>query len=144
MLISIVSSTVGCTNKEIDDVVPDDIVIVVDDQTGSVLSYEDTMEYIESNITSLIDASAPIKPANGQRFADGYGFTSPEWVYVDFEDGHYLYRVLLQCMQRNDAPYCVARALFEKGQIRKVIQWEDSQKNKPIVFKWAKWYDWVR
>lgn len=114
MIISAVSSIVGCTNKVIDDTPPDDIVIVVDNQTGSVLSYEDTMEYIDNNITSLIDASAPIKPANGQRFADGYGFTSPEWVYVDFEDGHYMYRVLLQCMKRNEAPYCIAKALFEK------------------------------
>lgn len=122
MIISTVSSIVGCTNKVIDDTPSDDIVIVVDNQTGSVLSYEDTMEYIEGSITSLINASAPIKPANGQRFADGYGFTSPEWVYVDFEDGHYLYRVLLQCMERNEAPYCIARALFEKGQTRKVIQ----------------------
>lgn len=144
MIISLISSIVGCANKTIEPMPTTGDVILIDDQASALLSYEDTMEYIDNNITSLIDASAPMKAANGQRFADGYGFTSPERVYVDFEDGHYLYRALLQCVERNKAPYCTVKALFEKKQDRAVVQWEDSQKNKPIVFKWAKWYDRVR
>jgi hypothetical protein len=50
------------------------------------LSYQDIIDYIDKNITEIINTYSKIKPANGKWFVDGYGFTSINNVYVDYED----------------------------------------------------------
>jgi hypothetical protein len=109
------------------------------------ISYQKIIEYINSNITTIINKSFSKKSANGNWFADGYGFTSLNYVYVDFEDGHVLYRALLECnIDQNNVNSCKILAIFENQKQWIVVQGEDTQKNNPIVYKWAKDYEWKR
>ena len=108
-------------------------------QLTSNTLYLDAIKYIDSNITTIINASFSRTSANGHWFVDGYGFTSLKDVYVDFEDGHYLYRALLKCdIVENKLNSCKALAIFEKQKQWVVIEGEDTQKNNPIIYKWAK------
>jgi len=77
-------------------------------------SYENTMEFVNGNITEIIKSYSSKKPTNGQWFADGFGFTSLNHVYVDFEDGHYLFRALLNCTSIENKITCTPLAVFEK------------------------------
>ena len=108
------------------------------------LSYEVIKSYIDSNITDIITWYSTFKPANGKWFADGYGFTSMNDVYVDYEDWHSLYRGLLHCDNPGNILTCTPVAIFEKNEAWIVIQWEDTQKNNPILYQSAKDYTWTR
>lgn len=108
------------------------------------LSYQDIINYLNYNITDIITKYSDIKPANWQWFADWFWFTSINYVYVDYEDGHYLYRALLKCDNPNNILSCNPQAIFEDQKWWVVIQWEDSQKDNDIIYKWAVDYEWKR
>ncbi len=108
------------------------------------LTYKNVINYIELNITEIINDFSEKKPANSKWFADWYGFTSNSDVYVDFEDGHFLYRALLKCNNEQNIISCNAIAIFEKDKDWKVIQWVDTVKDDAIIYKWAKDYEWKR
>lgn len=109
------------------------------------LSYQDIINYLNYNITDILTKYSEIKPENWQWFADWFGFTSINNVYVDYEDWHYLYRALLECDNKNNIILCNPLAIFEKQKSWWiVIQWEDTQKNNEIIYKWAKDYEWER
>lgn len=112
--------------------------------TGST-SYQNLIDYISSNITEIIGAYSAKKATNGKWFADGFGFTSARHVYVDFEDGHFLFRTLLECDSRDSIITCTPLAILEQ-QEREWIATEgtDSQKDYPIIHTWAKDYEWQR
>lgn len=108
-------------------------------------TYEETISYIDSNITKIVESgNFVVEPANGKWFADGYGFTSPNHVYVDFEDGHFLFRVLLECKGTNADLSCNPLAFFETDNGWNLMQGQDPEKDNPIVHAWAKDYDWER
>lgn len=113
-------------------------------QTGS-RDFEVTINFIDENITQIVESAdfAPA-PANGKWYADGFGFTSPNNVYVDFEDGHFLFRVLLNCTGSTPNLTCEAMAFFETDHGWILMSGQDSEKDNPIVYKWAKDYDWTR
>ena len=91
------------------------------------------------------NCSGNIKPENERWFVVGYGFTSINYIYVDFEDGHSVYRSLLKCdIENNNVTLCKSLALFEKRKNWELIQGEDTQVNNSIVYSWAKDYDWKR
>lgn len=77
-------------------------------------SYQDVIDYVSAHITEIITAYSSKKATNGKWFADGFGFTSANHVYVDFEDGHYLFRALLECKDKNTSLVCTTLAIFEK------------------------------
>lgn len=77
-------------------------------------SYQDVIDYVSAHITEIITAYSSKKPTNGKWFADGFGFTSVNHVYVDFEDGHYLFRALLECKDKDASLICTTLAIFEK------------------------------
>ena len=108
------------------------------------LTYQNVINYINLNITEIINDFSEKKPSNGKWFTDWYGFTSTSDVYVDFEDGHFLYRALLRCNNAQNTISCNALAIFEKDKNWKIVKWEDSVKNNPIIYKWAKDYEWER
>lgn len=81
--------------------------------TGSI-SYQNLIDYISSNITDIISAYSAKKATNDKWFADGFGFTSVNYVYVDFEDGHFLFRALLECNEEESVLACKTLAVFEK------------------------------
>jgi hypothetical protein len=109
------------------------------------LSYQDIINYLNYNISDIIINYSKVKPANWQWYADWFWFTSINHVYVDYEDGHYLYRALLECDNKNNILLCNPLAIFEdQERVWVVIQWEDTQKNKDIIHKWAKDYEWKR
>lgn len=89
-------------------------------QTGSTqtstnnISYQKIIDYVSANITDIINAYSSKKATNGKWFADGFSFTSINHVYVDFEDGHYLFRALLECNNGNTAFTCTTLAVSEK------------------------------
>jgi|GEM_PF-5884557 len=115
------------------------------DTSTTDVSYQDTIDYVHDNITTIINSYFSTKPANDNWFAVGYGFTSSHHVYVDFEDGHFLYRALLECnSDQNSISSCTTLAILENQKQWVVIQGEDSQKDTPIVYKWAKDYEWQR
>ncbi|HBB27246.1 TPA: hypothetical protein DCZ36_01965, partial [Candidatus Gracilibacteria bacterium] len=101
------------------------------------------IDYVSSNITEIIGAYSTKEATNGKWFADGFGFTSERHMYVDFEDGHFLFRALLEC--ESTPLTCKTLAIFEKqGAGWMVVEGKDSQKNLPIIYKWAKDYEWQR
>lgn len=108
------------------------------------LTYQNVINYIDINITEIINDFSEKKPVNGKWFVDWYGFTSTSDVYVDFEDGHFLYRALLKCNNAQNTISCSALAIFEKNKNWIVVEWEDKVKDNPIIYKWAKDYDWER
>lgn len=116
----------------------------VQTDTGST-SYQNLIDYVSSNITEIISAYSAKKATNGRWFADGFGFTSARHVYVDFEDGHFLFRTLLECDSRDSIITCTPLAILEQ-QEREWIATEgtDSQKDYPIIHTWAKDYEWQR
>ena len=77
-------------------------------------SYQNLIDYISSHITEIIGAYSTRKATNGRWFADGFGFTSANHVYVDFEDGHFLFRTLLQCDFRDSTIICTPLAILEQ------------------------------
>lgn len=105
------------------------------------VSYKDVIAFVERNITTILENTFSRQPTNGKWFASGYGFTSPNFVYVDFEDGHFLFRALLECKTATD---CSALAIFEKQGEWLIRQGKDTQKDNPIVYKWAQDYEWQR
>ncbi|MDP2090642.1 MAG: hypothetical protein Q8K30_03500 [Candidatus Gracilibacteria bacterium] len=128
-LISVI--LIGCNNQQ-------------NNETTNNITYQDIINYVEINITDIINDFSEKKPVNGKWFADGYGFTSTSDVYVDFEDGHYLYRALLKCNNEKNIISCKTGAIFEKDKNWKLIEGEDIVKNSPIIYKWAKDYEWER
>lgn len=86
------------------------------------MTYEDVIDHVDNNITDIIGVDGPVKPANGKRFADGYGFVSSRAVYVDFEDGHFLYRALLECDKVTKTVSCRTLALFYNQEGRVILQ----------------------
>ncbi len=108
-------------------------------------SYQEVIDYISQNITEILQNSSSLEATNGSWYSTGYGFTSINDVYVDFEDGHYMHRALLACTET-----CEIGAVFEKKHESKdtweweVIEGEDTQKENPIVHKWAMDYEWER
>lgn len=116
---------------------------IIPSKITSDLSYQDIIDYIDKNITEIINTYSTIKPTNWKWFTDGYGFTSINNVYVDYEDWHYLYRALLEC-NKNNTIKCKALAIFENKKGWVVVQWDDTQKDNSIIYKWAKDYDWKR
>lgn len=124
------------SNKVDFTIIPSEIIID--------LSYQDIIDYIDKNITEIINNYSKIKPTNWKWFADWYGFTSINNVYVDYEDWHYLYRALLEC-NKNNTISCKTLAIFEKQKSWWiVIQWKDTQKDNSITYEWAKDYNWER
>ncbi|MDD5376828.1 MAG: hypothetical protein PHH16_01800 [Candidatus Gracilibacteria bacterium] len=108
-------------------------------------SYQDVIDYVSAHITEIITAYSSKKATNGKWFADGFGFTSANHVYVDFEDGHYLFRALLECKDKNTSLVCTTLAIFEKQKQGWVVsEGKDTQKDNPIVHTWAKDYKWER
>lgn len=117
---------------------------IIDSKIINVLSYQYIIDYVDKNITEIINTYSTIKPANEKWFTDGYWFTSINNLYVDYEDWHYLYRALLEC-NKNNKISCKTLAIFEKQKSWwSVIQWEDTQKNNSIIYKSAKDYEWER
>jgi hypothetical protein len=113
--------------------------------TGSSNDYNTIISFIDENITEIVESgNFEVEPVNGQWFADGYGFTSPNHVYVDFEDGHFLFRVLLECKGAGTNLNCEALAFFETDNGWTLMQGQDSEKDNPIVHAWAKDYEWKR
>ncbi len=125
-------------------VFPKDMLSDCSEESENNLTYENVINYIDLNITEIINDFSEKKPANGKWFADWYGFISPSDVYVDFEDGHFLYRALLKCNNAQNTISCIVLAIFEKDKDWKVVKWEDSVKDNPIIYKWAKDYEWER
>lgn len=118
---------------------------IIYSQITSDLSYQDIIDYLDKNITEIITSYSTILPTNWKWFADWFWFTSINNVYVDYEDGHYLYRALLECHNPNNILSCNPLAIFEKQKSWwLVIQWENTQKNNNIIYKWAKDYEWER
>ncbi|NDK09560.1 hypothetical protein GW846_02175 [Candidatus Gracilibacteria bacterium] len=109
------------------------------------ISYQDVMDYVNQHITEIITPYSSILPVNGTWFADGYGFTSTHHAYVDYEDGHNLYRALLNCDTIDSTISCNPLAIFEKQSSSWiVIQGEDTQKDNPIVYQHTLDYVWER
>lgn len=77
------------------------------------LTYQDVIDYVDVHITDIMTPYSAIAAKNGKWFADGYGFVSPRYVYVDYEDGHSLYRTLLDCDNTNNILSCTPLAVFE-------------------------------
>lgn len=125
---------------------PQDMLSDCSENYNNNLTYKNVINYVDLNITEIINDFSEKKPANGKWFADWYGFTSPSDVYVDFEDWHFLYRALLKCNNAQNTISCVAVAIFQKDKDKKwkVIEWEDKVKDNPIIYKWAKDYEWER
>lgn len=124
---------------------PEDMLSDCSKEYQIELSYQDIINYLNYNITDIITKYSKIKPANWKWFADWFGFTSINNVYVDYEDWHFLYRALLECDNKNNIISCKPEAIFEKEKSWwKVIQWEDTQKNKEIIYKTALDYEWER
>lgn len=124
---------------------PEDMLSDCSEEYQIDLSYQDIINYLNYNISDIIIKYSSIKPTNWQWYADWFGFTSINNVYVDYEDGHYLYRALLECDNKNNILLCNSQAVFEKEKSWwKVIQWEDTQKNRDIIYKWAQDYEWER
>lgn len=107
-------------------------------------SYKSIMDYVDQNITKIMMSNSQIKPVNDKWFADWYGFTSDNHVYVDFEDGHNMYRALIECKNDENIISCNYIAIFEKQDEWRIIQWIDTQKDKPIIYQYAKDYEWKR
>ncbi len=123
----------------------------INQNSGESVSYQDIIDYVDNNITTIIDKSFSKKATNGNWFAVGYGFTSLNHVYVDFEDGHVLYRALLECNDYQDnISSCKTLAIFEKkysardNSTWEVSQGNDTQKDNSIIYKWAIDYEWQR
>lgn len=77
-------------------------------------SYEEIIGFVNKHITEIIGAYSSKKAVNEKWFVDGFGFTSVNHVYVDFEDGHFLFRVLLECSYENSIISCTPLAILEK------------------------------
>ncbi|MDD2870831.1 MAG: hypothetical protein PHS49_02475 [Candidatus Gracilibacteria bacterium] len=107
-------------------------------------NYQDLMDYIDKNITEILGDYPEQKPANGKWFADGYGFTSINDVYVDFEDGHFMYRALLNCNNTDGEFSCSPSAIFEKEKDWKLVKGVDTVKDFPIIYSKAVDYEWKR
>lgn len=107
-------------------------------------NYQDLMDYIDKNITEILWDYPEQKPANGKWFADWYGFTSINDVYVDFEDGHFMYRALLNCNNTDWEFSCSPSAIFEKEKDWKLVKWVDTVKDFPIIYSKAVDYEWKR
>jgi len=76
---------------------------------------QETMKYIEKNIENLAPfASTPGSSWNILRFA----FVSDENVYVEYEDGHTISRILLRCTKLEDNVKCANVALFAPENLR--------------------------
>ncbi len=113
--------------------------------SASEMSYQDVMDYVTQNITEIVTPYSSIVPANGKWFANWFGFTSTNYVYVNYEDGHNIYRALLNCNMTNNMISCDPLAVFEKpNDLRILVQWEDTQKDNSIVYKYAVDYEWER
>ncbi|MFA5917743.1 MAG: S-layer homology domain-containing protein [Candidatus Gracilibacteria bacterium] len=109
------------------------------------MSYQDVMDYVNQNITEIMTSYSSIVPANGKWFVDGFGFTSYNYVYVDYEDGHNLYRALLNCNKTNNTISCDPFAVFEiQTGAWVVVQGEDTQKDNSIVYQYAVDGEWKR
>ncbi len=109
------------------------------------MSYQDVMDYVNQNITEIMTSYSSIVPVNDKWFADWFGFTSNNYVYVDYEDGHNLYRSLLNCNKINNLISCDPLAVFEKQTgLWVVVQGEDTQKDNSIVYQYAVDYEWKR
>lgn len=106
-------------------------------------SKESLMEYIKENITEIVSSSSSFveQPANGTWYAIGFGFTSNQHVYVDFEDGHSFFRTLLECSNQNGIR-CHIKAFFDDQ--GRLITGTDTQKDNPIIYSWAQDYEWQR
>jgi hypothetical protein len=117
----------------------------IPEESTNNLSYQDIIDYVDANITEIITNYSTIEAANWRWFADWYGFTSINHVYVDYEDWHYLYRALLECNNENNILLCNPLAIFE-DQEREwvVVQWEDTEKENSIIYKWAVDYEWKK
>ncbi|MDD2891954.1 MAG: hypothetical protein PHQ95_03235 [Candidatus Gracilibacteria bacterium] len=109
-------------------------------------SYEGIIGFIDEHITEIIGAYSSKKAVNGKWFADGFGFTSANHVYVDFEDGHFLFRALLECSYENSIISCTPLAILEKQKEEEwiTIEGTDTQKDFPIIYTWTKDYEWQR
>lgn len=133
---------------ENDDALKVPVIFGSADSEKSILknpSYEDIIRFIDENITDIIGEFSPKKATNGAWFADGFGFTSASHAYVDFEDGHFLFRALLQCDSLKDTIVCTPLAILEKQEREwVVIKWTDTQKGSPVIHTWAKDYEWQR
>lgn len=109
------------------------------------MSYQDVMDYVNQNITEIMTSYSSIVPANGKWFVDWFGFTSYNYVYVDYEDWHNLYRALLNCNKTNNTISCDPFAVFEiQTGAWVVVQWEDTQKDNSIVYQYAVDWEWKR
>ena len=114
---------------------------IIDSNIKNNLSYKDIIDFLDTNITEIIKSYSIIKPTNWQWFVDWFWFTSVNHVYIDYEDGHYLYRALLECNKENNILSCNPIGIFEKQKNWwRVIQWLDSQKDNDIIYKWSKNY----
>jgi hypothetical protein len=103
------------------------------------------MDYVNQNITEIMTSYSSIVPANGKWFVDWFGFTSYNYVYVDYEDWHNLYRALLNCNKTNNTISCDPFAVFEiQTGAWVVVQWEDTQKDNSIVYQYAVDWEWKR
>ncbi len=95
-------------------------------------SYQETFKYIEENITPLMKDYSTIEPKNWNWYTyDDFKFTSPNDVYVYFEDWHNWFTALLECW-KSEKLSCEVKAILDYEW--NLIKWEDTQKWKAIIY----------
>lgn len=108
------------------------------------LVYQDVIDHIDANITEIVASSYPATmPANGTWYVTGYGFTSitsMAHTYVDFEDGHFMYRISAHCRGSKHDLNCNAAALLKPDNGEwKLMSGTDMYRDHPIVHTSGKW-----
>lgn len=101
-----------------------------------IVDYLEVKDYIVSNITEIL-LGIEQKPANGKWFATKLEFTSGSSVYVDFEDGHFGFRALLECTKATKFS-CSVVAVFESDKTGwYLISGTDTANGKPVTYVWS-------
>ncbi len=108
------------------------------------LTREQIITYVTENITVISPRELEFGAIDWSVI--GYGFTPDMHMYVDFEDGHFLWRALLACTGTPLNIECDVEALFEPQRegAWPLVEGQDTQKDEPIVHQWTIDYRWTR